>query len=158
MAPHTYLANIILVVAAAVLFHAAVTDLKDYKIRNETILLLASLFVLHALASGRWVNAGWNVALAAVVFAFLVFFYSRGWMGGGDVKILTVALLWTGIDCALVFAILLFIFASLHALVARFGWAGSAVAGAERRRIAFAPSVAAALIAVFMLECLQSLT
>jgi Flp pilus assembly protein protease CpaA len=79
-------------------------------------------------------------------------------MGGGDVKILTVALLWTGIDCALVFAILLFIFASLHALAARSGWAGSVVAGDERRRIAFAPSVAAALIAVFMLGCLQPVT
>jgi prepilin peptidase CpaA len=158
MVPNAYLANIILVVAAAVLFHAAVTDLKAYKIRNETILLLVSLFVLHAIASGRWVDAGWNVGLAAVVFAFLVYFYSRGWMGGGDIKMLTVALLWTGVDCALVFAILLFIFASLHALVARFGWAGSAVAGDERRRIAFAPSVAAALIAVFMLGCLQPVT
>jgi prepilin peptidase CpaA len=158
MVPHTYLANIILVVAAAVLFYSAVTDLKNYKIRNETILLLVSLFVLHAVASGRWVDAGWNIGLAAVVFAFLVYFYSRGWMGGGDVKILTVALLWTGIDCALVFTILLFIFASLHALVARFGGVGSVIAGDERGRIAFAPSVAAALIAVFMLGCLQSAT
>ena len=155
MVPHTYLANIILVVAAAVLFHAAVTDLKNYKIRNETVLLLASLFALHAIASGRWVDAGWNIGLAAVVFAFLVYFYSRGWIGGGDVKILTVALLWTGVDCALVFAILLFIFASLHSLAMRFGLTGSMVARGERRRIAFAPSVAAALIAVFMLGCLQ---
>ena len=158
MVPHTHLANIILVVAAAVLFHAALTDLKNYKIRNETVLLLASLFVLHAIASGRWVDAGWNIGLAAVVFAFLVYFYSRGWMGGGDVKILTVALLWTGVDCALVFAILLFIFASLHLLAVRFGLTGSAAGGDERRRIAFAQSVAAALIAVFMLGCLQPVT
>jgi prepilin peptidase CpaA len=158
MVPHTYLANIILVVAAAVLFHAAVTDLKNYKIRNETILLLVSLFVLHAIASGRWVDAGWNIGLAAIVLAFLVYFYSRGWMGGGDVKLLSVALLWAGVDCALVFAILLFMFASLHALAARFGWIASVVAGDERRRIAFAPSVAAALIVVFIIGCLQPVT
>jgi Flp pilus assembly protein protease CpaA len=76
-------------------------------------------------------------------------------MGGGDVKILTVALLWVGVDCALVFAILLFVFASLHALAARFGWTGSQLAGDNNQRIAFAPSVAAALISVFMLGCLQ---
>ena len=52
------LANLILLVSAAVLFYVAVTDLKAYKIRNEVILLLISLFVLHALASGRWVDAG----------------------------------------------------------------------------------------------------
>ena len=150
------LANLILLVSAAVLFYVAVTDLKAYKIRNEVILLLISLFVLHALASGRWVNAGWNIALAALVLGFLVFFYARGWMGGGDVKILTVAFLWIGTDCALVFAILLSVFASLHALTARLGWAGSQrAADGGRRRIAFAPSVAAALITVFMLGCLQ---
>ena len=117
------LANLILLVSGAVLFYVAVTDLKAYKIRNEVMLLLISLFVLHALASGRWLNLGWNIALAALVLGFLVFFYARGWMGGGDVKILTVAFLWIGTDCALVFAILLSVFASLHALTARLGWA-----------------------------------
>ena len=155
MALHVYFADIILVVTAVVLFYVAVTDLKVYKIRNEIILLLASLFVLYTIESGRWVEAAWSVGLAAVVFAFLVYFYSRGWMGGGDVKILTVALLWTGVDCALVFAILLFVFASLHALAARFGWAGSHLSGDNNQRIAFAPSVAAALISVFLLGCLH---
>ncbi|HEY7300238.1 MAG TPA: prepilin peptidase [Xanthobacteraceae bacterium] len=155
MAAHIYLADVILVITAVVLFYVAVTDLKAYKIRNETILLLASLFVLYTLASGRWIEAAWSVGLAAVIFGVLVYFYSRGWMGGGDVKMLTVALLWTGVDCALVFAILLFVFASLHALAARLGWVGAQFAGDDNQRIAFAPSVAAALISVFILGCLQ---
>ena len=155
MAANIYFADIILVVTAVVLFYVAVTDLRAYKIRNEIILLLASLFVLYTLASGRWIEAAWSVGLAVVVFGFLLYFYSRGWMGGGDVKILTVALLWTGIDCALVFAILLFVFASLHALAARFGWLRSQLDDDNNLRIAFAPSVAAALICVFLLGCLQ---
>jgi Flp pilus assembly protein protease CpaA len=56
----------------------------------------------------------------AIVFVFLAYFFSRGLMPGGDVKMLTVALLWTGVDCALVFAILQFIFASLQ-------WAGGRI-------------------------------
>ena len=156
MVPNVYLANVVLVVTAAVLFYAAVTDLKHYKIRNELILVLIGLFVLHTLSSGHWVSAAWNLGLATVIFAFLAYFYARRWMGGGDVKILTVAFLWTGVECALVFAILLFLFASLHSVAIRLGWAESQQANDdERRRIAFAPSVAAALIAVFMLGCLR---
>ena len=157
MIPHAQFADVVLVVAAAVLFYAAVTDLRHYKIGNELILLLVGLFVVHTALSGRWIDAAWNIGLAALVFAFLLYFYSRRWMGGGDVKILTVAFLWTGLGCALPFAVLLLMFASLHAAAARFGWVDAPQRTDEgRARIAFAPSVAAALIAVFVLGCLRS--
>ena len=155
MASHPALANAVLLVTAAVLFYVAVTDLKQYKIRNELILLLLALFVLHTLLSGRWVEAAWGLGLAAIVFAFLLFFYSRHWMGGGDVKLLSVAFLWTGVDCALPFAILLLLFASLHSVAARFGLMPAQNDPDARRRIAFAPSVAVAMIAVFLLGCLR---
>ena len=155
MASNLPLANVVLVVTAAVLFYVAITDLKHYKIRNELILVLIGLFLVHTLFSGRWVNAAWSLGLAAFVLVFLVYFYSRHWMGGGDIKLLTVAFLWTGVECALVFAILLLVFASLHTIAARLGWAESQADGDRRARIAFAPSVAAALIAVFRLGCLR---
>jgi len=132
------------------------TDLRDFKIRNELIVLLIGLLVLHMLISGRWVNAGWNIGLAALIFMFLLLFYSQSWIGGGDVKLLTVAFLWTGVECALVFAILLLLFVSLHVLAARLGLAVSQQATGHSRRIAFAPSVAAGLISVFLLGCLQA--
>jgi prepilin peptidase CpaA len=75
--------------------------------------------------------------------------------GGGDVKILAVAFLWTGLSGALPFAILLALFASAHGLAAKLGWVKSQITAAGRRRIAFAPSVAAALICTFMLRSLQ---
>src|SRR5882757_2859382 len=158
MIPHAQLTDIILVVAATVLFYAAVNDLRYFKIGNELIFLLVGLFILYMVLSGLWIHMAWNIGLAAFVFVFLIYSYSRHWMGGGDVKLLTVAFLWSGVECALAFAILLLLFAALHAVAARFGWAGSQQTNDDRRRrIAFAPSVAAALIAVFLSGCLRPL-
>ena len=47
------------------LFYVALTDFKQFKIRNELIFVLAGLFVVHALLSGRWVSAHWNLAFTA---------------------------------------------------------------------------------------------
>ena len=151
----TYLSNAVLAITAALLFYAAVTDLKHYQIRNELTAVLGGLFLLHALLSGRWPGIPWNVGLALLVFAVMLHFYSQNLMGGGDVKLLTVAFLWVGIDCALPFAILLSLFAMSHALAGKLGWAEVQRVGEDKRsRIAFAPSVAAALIGIFMLGCL----
>ena len=144
----------VLVITAAALFYAAVTDLKEFKIRNELVLVLVGLFVIHALLSGRWVSAHWNLALAALMFCVMLYFYARNWMGGGDVKILTVGFLWIGLDCALAFAVLLMVFAMVHALAARFGWVEVRQIDTHKQ-IPLAPSVAAALIICFMLGCLR---
>jgi prepilin peptidase CpaA len=145
----------ILVVTSAVLFRAAWTDLREYKIRNELILALAGLFVLYTVLTGGWADLKWDVLFAAVMFVVMLVFYSIGWLGGGDVKILTVAFLWTGSSGALPFAILLSFFSGVHALAARLGWVESRVTSSGRRGIPFAPSVAAALICTFMLRSLQ---
>ena len=62
------LSHVVLVITAAVLFYVALTDFKQFKIRNELILVLAGLFVVHAILSGRWVSAHWNLAFAALMF------------------------------------------------------------------------------------------
>jgi len=155
MTSQLYLANAVLVLTAAVLLYAALTDLKHYQIRNELIIVLAGLYVLHAFLSGRWPGIPWNAGLATLMLAVMLYFYSQNLMGGGDVKLLVVAFLWVGIDCALPFAILLMLFAAVHAVAGKLGWVDVQLTGEDQRaRIAFAPSVAAALIAVFMLGCL----
>jgi prepilin signal peptidase PulO-like enzyme (type II secretory pathway) len=59
------------------------------------------------------------------------------------------------LDCALPFALLLLLFAGIHTIAAKLGWANVQRAeNDERKRIPFAPSIAAALIGVFMLGCL----
>jgi prepilin peptidase CpaA len=155
MTDQFFLSNTILAMAAAVLFYAARTDLKNYRIRNELIIVLVGLFFLHSFLSGRWPGIPWNLGLSLLIFVVMLYFYSQNLVGGGDVKLLTVAFLWTGIDCALPFAMLLLIFVMLHTIVAKFGWAHSQHSEEDQRaRIPFAPSVAAALISIFMLGCL----
>jgi prepilin peptidase CpaA len=150
-----YLASSVLALTAAILLYAALTDLKHYRIRNEVIAVLGGLFVLHAFLSGRWPGIPWNVALALLMFVVMLYFYAQDLMGGGDIKLLTVAFLWVGIDCALPFAILLSLFAAIHAGAGKLGWAEVKQVGEDKRqRIAFAPAVAAALIGTFMLGCL----
>jgi prepilin peptidase CpaA len=149
-----YLANSVLVITGAILFYAALTDLKRYQIRNELIAVLAGLFFLHAFLSSRWPGMAWNVGFALLIFAVMLYFYSQGLLGGGDVKLLTVAFLWAGVDCAFPFALLLSLFATVHTIAGKLGWVELQHAGEDKRsRIAFAPSVAAALIGIFMLGC-----
>src|SRR5499427_7274151 len=116
------LSQLVLVITAAALFYVAVADLKEFKIRNELILVLVGLFVVHASLSGRWVSAHWNLVFAVLMFCVMLYFYSQNLMGGGDVKILTVAFLWIGFGCALPFAVLLAVFAAVHVVAAKFGW------------------------------------
>ncbi len=147
-------ADAVLILTAATLFYVALTDLKEFKIRNELVLLLAGFYVLHAVLSGRWVDMHWNIGFAIFMLVVMLYFYSQGLMGGGDVKMLAVAFLWVGVPCSLVFAILLTIFIVIHLGVVKLGW--TKVQEVEgRKRIPFAPSIAAALIVTFMSGCLQ---
>jgi len=151
------LSHVVLVITAAVLFYVALTDFKHFKIRNELILVLAGLFVAHALLSGRWMSAHWNLAFAALMFGVMLYFYAQNLMGGGDVKILTVGFLWVGFRCAFPFAALLAIFSAVHVIAAKFGWAEVQQIG-DKKRIPLAPSDAAALIQCFILGCLHPLS
>jgi Flp pilus assembly protein protease CpaA len=82
MAVSAALSHVLLVITAAVLFYAALTDLKQFTIRNDLILVLVGLFVVHALLSGRWVFAHWNVGLAALMFCVMLLFLFAELDGG----------------------------------------------------------------------------
>ena len=155
MTPIISLENAVLAVTTGVLLYIAVVDLKRYTISNALIIVLVALFLVYTAVAGRWHVLPWNLAIAALIFLVQLYFYSRSWVGGGDVKMLTVAFLWIGADCALPFAILLCVFASFHGLAAKLNWVPSqhAVNG-RQARIPFAPSIAAAMIGTFALGCL----
>jgi Flp pilus assembly protein protease CpaA len=146
--------QIVLILTGAALFYVAFNDLKHYKIRNELILILTGLFFLHAFLSGRWTTLPWNLGFAAILFAIMLYPYSMKMMGGGDLKLLTVAILWVGPFCALPFALFLLLFAAIHALAVKFKLAEGKTIG-KRQSVAFAPSVAAALISTFLIGCLR---
>ena len=96
MAPSAGLAHSILILTSATLFWMALTDLKEFKIRNEFVFALVGLFLVHSYVSGRWVEIHWHIILAAAALVFMLYWYSQKLMGGGDVKLLAVACLWTG--------------------------------------------------------------
>jgi prepilin peptidase CpaA len=144
----------VLIVTGALLFYVALTDLRHYKIRNDVILLLAALFFLHAAFSGRWTVLYWNIGFAALLFLIMLYFYARKLMGGGDVKLLTVAFLWVGPFCALAFALFLLVFVVIHVVAMKLNLVEGQIAEGQAR-LPFAPSIAAALIGVFMVGCLR---
>src|SRR5258708_39849988 len=154
MAPVPVSAHIVLIVTAATLFYMARTDLKEFKIRNELVLCIAGLYVLFAVLSGRWVGIHWNIGFAIFMLIIMLYYYSQGMMGGGDVKMLAVAFLWAGIECALVFAIFLAVFIVIHLIVFNLGCAKEQELRGSKR-IPFAPSIAPALIVTFLSVCLD---
>jgi prepilin peptidase CpaA len=149
---------VVLVVTALVLLYAAFVDLRSFQIRNELILALIGLWLIYTAVTGRWSNAYWNIGFAGFMLIFMAYFYARQWVGGGDVKLAAVAFLWTGIDCALVFALLLLGFAIIHTAAAKLGWVKVRRTDSGSTRIAFAPSIAGALIGVFVLGFLHAAT
>jgi prepilin peptidase CpaA len=146
----------ILIITAALLFYVGLADFKHYKIRNEIILVLAGLYFFHAALSGRWVTMHWNIGFAALLFVIMLHYYSMNLMGGGDLKLLTVAFLWTGPYCAIQFGVIFALFIGIYLLLDKFDWLDVKIVSG-RRMIPLAPSIAAALICVFMIGCLHPL-
>ncbi len=136
-----------------VLFYIGFTDFRIFKIRNNVILLLLVLYLLFAIIARTPSEIAANLVLSAITFAVLLWFYSKGVIGGGDVKFVTVACLWIGSHCAVLFFVLLLIFVGLHLFAAWVGWAATKPM-AGRLAIPYAPAVAASLIATAMLGCL----
>lgn len=153
MTPHPLVSLEILGIAAVTLCWMAITDFREFRIRNEQVLVLGGLYFAYALASGNWASMPWNLGFAAVVGVIAVYAYSLKQMGGGDMKLLTVAALWIGPGGALPFSILLIVFVLLHYSAAKLGWVASKRSAAGVR-LPLAPSVAAALLGVFALGLL----
>jgi prepilin peptidase CpaA len=139
--------------AVAVLFYVALTDFLTFKIRNEVVLLLLILYVLFAFVTRSHVEVITDITFAIVIFGFLLWFYTQGVVGGGDVKLVSVVCLWIGTHCALLFSMLLLALGGLHLLAANMGWARTKPM-AGRIGIPYAPSVAGALIGTIVLGCL----
>ncbi|MCK9542773.1 MAG: prepilin peptidase [Novosphingobium sp.] len=80
--------------AIALLF-AAFTDMRRRQIDNWLNIGIALAAPLFWFASGMgWADIGIQLGLALAVFAVLLALFAAGWMGGGDVKLLTALALW----------------------------------------------------------------
>lgn len=96
---------------------AAVTDLWKYKIPNWVSAALLVLFVPAAVwlpLEGHWLS---HVGAALCVLAVGVILFMLGWLGAGDVKLMTAVALWTGFAYLAQFVVLVALAGGAFALV-----------------------------------------
>ena len=92
LAPQTVLP---LAAAAGAMGWAAISDIRHYIIPNRTVAAIAVAYAVFACSMPSSFAIGGAVA-AMIVFAVATMFFARGWMGGGDAKLITVTALWAG--------------------------------------------------------------
>ncbi|WP_104017264.1 A24 family peptidase [Roseovarius nitratireducens] len=74
---------------------AAVSDAVTLRIPNALILyLLAGYAATAALTGPGWADLAASAAVGIAILAGGALLFARGWMGGGDVKLLAVTALW----------------------------------------------------------------
>lgn len=86
----------LLVLLAALLIAAAITDLRSRIISNRLNLAIALFAPLYWLACGlpAWPDMALQVALGVGMFTLFAALFALGMMGGGDVKLLAAVALW----------------------------------------------------------------
>jgi prepilin peptidase CpaA len=76
---------------------AAASDAVRMRIPNALILYLLTGFALTvALSHPGWIDLAAHVAVGLAILGGALILFARGWMGGGDVKLLAVTGLWLG--------------------------------------------------------------
>jgi prepilin peptidase CpaA len=74
-----------------VLVFAACHDFAFRTVPNAASVALLVLGLALRMLDGSLGYLGWSVLIAAIVLVITFFFWRMGWMGGGDVKLLTAA-------------------------------------------------------------------
>jgi prepilin peptidase CpaA len=142
---------------AGLMLIAAAEDLRRLVIPNAVVSALCVLWPLQLAAAPTISLSGSAIAAlcAASVFAVGALLFSRGLMGGGDVKLLTAATLWAGPGSTpallIVTAILggILTLALLSPLVLRAVFAPAAAASAAKRMpVPYGVAIAAAALIV----------
>jgi prepilin peptidase CpaA len=83
----------------ALMAFAASSDLLTMTISNRLSLALTGGFFLLTLVIGMsWPAIGMHLAAASLVLVFSFGFFSQGWIGGGDAKLVAATALWFGFD------------------------------------------------------------
>ena len=83
----------------ALMAFGASSDLLTMTISNKlSLALMASFFVLTLVIGMSWPAFGMHLAAAALVLVISFGFFSQGWIGGGDAKLVAATALWFGFD------------------------------------------------------------
>ena len=109
--------DLLLWLLAAALVAAAIQDAVQLKISNLIVLAVLLLAVVAAVVAGIEVGVWQNLAVFALVLAVGTVLFSRGILGGGDVKLLAAVALWTDFEDAIRLIASIFIFGGILALL-----------------------------------------
>lgn len=104
---------------AFALLWAAVCDARTMNVPNRiVILLVVSYFPLALLAGFSLREIGLSVAVTALIYAMFFVAFSRGWIGGGDAKLMAGTALWLGAGQVFSFLLWTALFGGLLAVAA----------------------------------------
>jgi prepilin peptidase CpaA len=98
------------------LCYAIISDFTKLLIPNWIPALLVTAFALFALIYLTSNGVLGHLFLAGVVFCLGFAFFAAGWIGGGDVKLLTAITLWMGSEAAFGFVLVMAMLGSALAL------------------------------------------
>ncbi|HEV2676370.1 MAG TPA: prepilin peptidase [Aliidongia sp.] len=86
------------ILAASVLIYLAAVwnDLFHRSIPNSLSLAIAGFAILRLAVSAQIDGIIWTTVTTAIVFAVASFLFARGWLGGGDVKLVSATVLLVG--------------------------------------------------------------
>ena len=82
----SWIVHLVSLLEILLLVHVATLDIATRLIRNEVCLALAFLGIAGQLASSMQIVQ--SLIVAAILLLLLLVAFTRGWMGGGDVKLL----------------------------------------------------------------------
>lgn len=97
---------------------AAISDLLYFKIPNFFPIFLLFLFLTVVIFFGldlQFILKNVITALIVLIFCFILF--SRGYIGGGDAKLIPAICLWSGLDTLSEFLLMTALFGGLLALI-----------------------------------------
>jgi prepilin peptidase CpaA len=152
----------LLSVAATVVFLiASYHDIRHRSIPNTLPIAVAAVAVVKWLLIGQLTVALWALAAAAAAFVITAIMFTQGWIGGGDVKLISAAIFFLGAPAAPDFLLLTALIGGVIALLILLGLGrarqrpavetGATPATAEVPTIPYGVAIAAAAIAVIAL-------
>lgn len=127
------IAMILAIVAMACVIAGAISDIMTFEIPDWLSIAIAVAAVGYAAVTPGF---DWIHHLAGVVLVFSVglFAFSRGWMGGGDIKLLTAISAWTGLHGLMLQLTATAIAGGALAIIVITARKGAAMAGVDQAR------------------------
>ena len=113
--------------SAAMLFllamiYVTISDLRTRRIPNWPVIALGVAYLPLAWVAGHSaLDISINIGVGAAVFVAGVVLFAKGWIGGGDVKLAAVSVIWLGAGLALPYILLTSLFGAGFALAGLFG-------------------------------------